>query len=101
MRFRAFQDRIRWTRCRGCHCLCLHQGQGHNSKYVRTNVCVLNKNSNYRLDGNQTSLIDNSGTKEIRKTNCTYCLWIFQSLSSHWSTKQPETVNPLLKRKYS
>ena len=71
MRFRAFQDRIRWTRCRGCHCLCLHQGQGHNSKYVRTNVCVLNKNSNYRLDGNQTSLIDNSGTKEVRKTNCT------------------------------
>jgi len=71
MRFRAFQDRIRWTRCRGCHCLCLHQGQGHNSKYVRTNVCVLNKNSNYRLDGNRTSLIDNSGTKEIRKTNCT------------------------------
>ena len=71
MRFGAFQDRIRWTRCRGCHCLCLHQGRGHNSKYVRTNVCVLNKNSNYRLDGNQTSLIDNSGTKEVRKTNCT------------------------------
>ena len=71
MRFRAFQAKIRWTHCRGCHCLCLHQGQGHNSKYVRTNVCVLNKNSNYRLDGNQTSLIDNSGTKEVRKTNCT------------------------------